>query len=325
MTDILVTGATGFIGSHTVRCLNQRGARPRVLIRPTSKRDNLSNLDVEIFEGDLIEPGDCHRALDGVEQLVHIAGFVSSKPAHKGRLMADNAVATHTMMAAALQQGIERVIYLGSVTALGASKKPELFDPATTAYDLGGKGVPYFESKRLAEQAVRKFVDQGLPVIGVYPSYCLGPGDIYLSSATLVTEFLKGNIPFVTRAGMGFVDVRDAAEALVLAMEKGQVGERYFISGHNLTYGAFFQALAEVSGRRPPRLVMPRSLLWLLCAVGEKVTDGAVLSRAFYMAMARYYWYDNTKAERELGWTYRPLAETLRDSVHWLKAAGFVE
>jgi len=323
MTTTLVTGATGFIGSHLVRSLNRRGIRPRVLVRATSNRSNLDDLEAEIIQGDLLDPSSLRRALDGCQQVYHVAGYVSSRPGDRRRLFDSNTQGTISIMDAAHEVGVSRITYLGSVTALGASEEPRIFEE-TMPYNLGNAGSAYFESKRAAELAVKDRIEAGLPVVSVYPAYCLGPGDIYLSSSLMVTEFVKGRLPFVTKAGMGFLDGRDAAEALVLAMEKGRVGERYFTSGHNLTYQQFFSLLGEVSGRRPPRLVLPKPILYALCAIGEPLTDGEIFSRTFYIAMARYHWYDNSKAQEELGWSFRPLEETLRDSIAWLEKAGYL-
>jgi dihydroflavonol-4-reductase len=121
---------------------------------------------------------------------------------------------------------------------------------------------------------------------------------------------------------MGFVDVRDVAEAMVVGLEKGEIGQKYFLGGHNLTFRQFYEVLGQVGGKPVPKTVIPHWLLYILCVIGEPLTDGAVLSRSFYGLMTRYWWYDNSKAERDLGWTFRPLEETVRDSINWLKQEG---
>jgi len=320
---VLVTGATGFVGSNVVRRLNQRGVRPRVLVRPTSNRANLADLDVEIVEGDLLDPPSLVRALDGCDRLFHIAGYVSPRPSQRERLFRSNVQATVNVMDAAREVGIPRIVYLGSTTAIGASDGPHPIDE-NAPYNLGGTGAGYFEAKRAAELAVRERVEDGLPVVGVYPGYCLGPGDIYLSSSNIIVAFARGQLFFTTQGGMAFVDVRDAAEAVVLGMERGRVGERYFAGGHNLTYRQFFELLAQVMRRRPPRLTIPNPVLRFLCVVGEPLTDGEVFSRLFYHVFSRYHWYDSGKAQRELGWAFRPLEETLRDAVAWLRQTGYI-
>ncbi|RLC60186.1 MAG: NAD-dependent dehydratase, partial [Chloroflexota bacterium] len=246
----LVTGATGFIGSHVVRRLNKRGIRPRVLVRPTSNRVNLADLEIEIVEGDLLDPPSLIRALDGCEQLYHVAGYVSPRPSDRQRLFDSNVRGTINIMDAARETGVSRITYLGSTTGIGASEGPHPIDE-NAPYNLGGTGAAYFESKREAELAMRERIEAGLPVVSIYPGYCLGPGDVYLSSSLIVTAFCKGQIFFAPTGGMAFLDVRDAAEAIVLGMEKGRVGERYFAGGHNLTYREFFERLAEMIGRKP--------------------------------------------------------------------------
>jgi len=321
--QVLVTGATGFLGSNVVKQLNKRGIFPRMLVRPKSNRQNLADLQGEIVEGDLLDPASVKRALKGCEQLYHIAGFVSPRPSQRQRLYDSNVQATEILLDAAAEAGIPRIVYLGSTTAIGMSNGPHPIRE-DAPYNLGGTGIGYFEAKRAAELAVRKRVEQGLPVISVYPGYCLGPGDVYLSSSRIITAFCKGQLFFAPQGGMSFVDVRDAAEAVVLGMERGRIGERYFAGGHNLTYRQFFKILAKVSGRRPPRIVMPNWVLYILCVLGEPLTDGDIFSRLFYVVMANYHWYDSSKAQQELGWTVRPIEETLRDALDWLQRTGYL-
>lgn len=323
MPTVLVTGVTGFVGSHVARRLNQCGITPRILVRPTSNRSNLADLQVEVVEGDLGDPASLRAALYGVEQLYHVAGYVSPRPSERARMMISNATGAANLFDAAIVAGVSRIVYLGSVTALGASNTPRIWregDP----YNLGGMGIGYFDSKRAGQKVVDERIRLGAPVVSVYPAYCLGPGDIYLSSSKLVTTFVQGKLPFYTEAGMGFLDVRDVAEAMVLAMERGRIGGRYFLSGHNLTYRQFFDTLATMAGMKPPRFKMPLPVLRLLCSVAEPLTDGATLSRSLYMALALYYWYDNSLAEKELSWTYRSVEDMLRDSLAWLRQAGHI-
>jgi len=321
--QVLVTCATGFLGSNVVKRLNERGIFPRMLVRPTSNRQNLANLQGEIVEGDLLDYASVKRALKGCEQLYHVAGFVSPRPSQRQRLYDSNVRATEVLLDAAAELGIPRIVYLGSTTAIGMSNGPYPIRE-DAPYNLGGTGIGYFEAKRAAELAVRKRIEAGMPIVSVYPGYCLGPGDVYLSSSRIITAFCKGQLFFAPQGGISFVDVRDAAEAVVLGMEKGRIGERYFAGGHNLTYREFFRILAKVSGRRPPRIVMPNWLLYVLCVLGEPLTDGDIFSRLFYMVMANYHWYDSSKAQQELGWTVRPIEETLRDALNWLQRAGYL-
>ncbi len=320
-TTILVTGAKGFIGSHVVRSLNKRKIRPRVFVRPGGNRANLEGADIDVFEGDLTDRSAVQQALEDITKVIHVAGYVSPRPSKRQALMESNLTGTTILFDAAQEAGVERIVHLGSVTGLGSSQKPETWQEGTP-YNLARSGAGYFQSKHAAEQAVEERVKAGLPVVGLYPTYCLGPNDVYLSSSRFVTEFLKGNIPFVTEGGMGFVDVRDVAEAMVAGLDKGEIGQKYFLGGHNLTFRQFFEVLSKVSGKPVPKMVMPHWLLRVFCMMGETLNDGAIFSRSFYGLMTLYWWYDNGKAERDLGWTFRPLEETLRDSISWLKKEG---
>jgi dihydroflavonol-4-reductase len=297
-----VTGAAGFIGSNVVKRLNERGLRPRVLVRPTSNRANLAQLDADIVEGDLLDSAGLRRALDGCEQLYHIAGHVSTRPSHRKRLFRDNLTATISVMDAAREVGVPRIVYLGSTTALGASDGPHPVDE-NVSYNLQGTKCGYFDAKRAAELAVRERVEAGLPVVSVYPGYCLGPGDLYLTSMIAIVAFVKGQLLFTTRGGMSYLDVRDAAEALVLGMERGRVGERYFAGGHNITCIQFFNLLAKETNRRPPPIVFSNPVLHVLCVIGDPLSDGSIFSRLLYHIQSRYHWYDSSK--RSVNWVGR--------------------
>lgn len=324
MKNVLVTGGPGFIGSHTIRALNARGIIPRVLIRHSSNLTNLQSVAAEFVYGDLTDIGSLYPALDGCDTLIHAAGFVSSRLSHRHRLMRDNAVATANILDAAAAVGVPHITVVSSVTGCGASKDPVIWEESM-GYDLDEVPVPYFAAKRAAELILKERLEQGMPIVTVYPSYCLGWGDVYLSSVRLIVEFLKGNVPFVTDGGMGFLDVQDVAEALMLATEKGQSGIPYYLSGHMMTYAAFFNLLAALTQTAPPKHRLPRGVLKTLCKLGEPLNDGAVISNSLYMCLSRYWWFDQTCTMEELGWSYRPLEVTLRDTVSWLAANHHID
>ena len=145
--NVVVTGAAGFVGSHVVRRLNERGIRPRIILRPTSNRTNLIGVEAEVVEGDLLDPSTLRRALEGCEQLYHLAGFVSPRPSQRDRLFRDNVQATVHVMDIAREMGVPRVVYLGSTTAIGASNGAHPI-AEDAPYNLDGTGVGYFEAKR---------------------------------------------------------------------------------------------------------------------------------------------------------------------------------
>lgn len=204
----------------------------------------------------------------------------------------------------------------GVFALCGGSKQPLDED---APYTLDHLEVPYFRAKREAELMTRREIEAGLPVIVAYPGYCLGPNDIYFSSMTVLDAFLRGQLVAYVEGGMSFLDVRDAALGLELAMQKGRIGRRYLLTGDNLTWGELFTRLARLTGRPAPRLRLPKPLASLAGRLLEAVWPEAPLDPARVEVMGNYYWYDAGRARRELGFATRPLDETLTDAIAWLR------
>ena len=320
----LVTGASGFIGSHLADRLlaapaTERG-EVRALVRRGGDRRNLAPLiarGLVVAEGDLLDEASLDRALDGVQRVHHVAGLVSTRRRDLQKLDDVNFVATQHLWRACRRARVERICYLGSIFALAGGRAAPVGEDAP--YTLGDVPVPYFKSKRKAELYTRDEAARGLPVVFAYPGYCLGPNDLYFSSMTVVDAFLRGQMVAFLDGGMSFLDVRDAAAGLDLAMRKGQLGRRYLITDHNLRWSDFFARLARLTGKRPPRVRVPKALAAAVGGALETVWPGAPLDRARAHVMGNYYWYDSTRARTELGWTGRDLDDTLRDALAWLR------
>jgi dihydroflavonol-4-reductase len=319
----LVTGATGFIGSHLAERLLDAGEPVSALVRPGGDRRNVAPLcrkGLTLVEGDLLDEASLDRALDGITHVHHIAGLVSTRKRDQQKLDDLNYTATLNLWRACRRAEVGRICYLGSIFALAGGSRRPLDEDAP--YTLESLPVPYFRAKRRAELATRDEAERGLPIVFAYPGYCLGPNDIYFSSMTVVDAFIRGELPAYIEGGMNFLDVRDAAAGLDLAMKRGKVGRRYLITDHNLTWGELFAELAEITGRRPPRLRVPKPLAALMGRALETVWPNAPLDRARVEVMGNHYWYDSTRARTELGWQGRSLATTLFDGVAWLKKFG---
>lgn len=316
----LVTGATGFIGSHLAERLAARGDDVRALVRPGGDRRNVQHPGLKLVEGDLLDEKSLDRALDGVTHVHHVAGLVSTRRRDNQKIDDLNYTSTMNLWRACRRAQVERICYLGSIFALAGGSHQPLDEDAP--YTLDDIPVPYFKAKRRAELATREEAERGLPVVFAYPGFCLGPNDIYFSSMTIVRSFLRGELYAYIEGGMNFLDVRDAASGLDLAMTKGQIGRRYLIADHNLTWGELFGRLATLTGKKPPRMKVPKRLASVMGTALEAVWPNAPLDRARVEVMGNYYWYDSTRARRELGWSGRDIDQTLRDSVEWVKKAG---
>jgi len=324
---ILVTGATGFLGSAVARAFVAAGYPVRVTLRDGSPRGNLADLEAETAVADLGDPGSMRAALEGCGGLVHVAAdyrlFVPD-PAPMYRV---NVEGTRELMKAAQEAGVRRVVYTSSVAVLGHRDDGAPADETTpsTHADMIGH---YKRSKFLAEAAVRHLVnEQGLPAVTVNPSAPVGPRDIKPTpTGRMVLDAARGRMPAYIDTGMNIVHVDDAAAGHLAAYERGRVGERYVLGGDNLALSDILAQIAHLMGRRAPRLRLePGPLVPLAwCAEAWALITG---TRPFFtrdqLAMARYpMYYSSRKAERELGYAHRPAGQAFADAITWFAGHG---
>ena len=204
MARVLVTGATGLVGSHITRALVERGDEVRVTVRERSRRDNLAGLDVEAVACDVLDPRQVRRALRGVELLFHVAGLTSLR-ASADVLFRVNVNGTRTVMAEALRAGVERVVHTSSIAAIGPAERHRTADE-TQLFRAGRFGLPYINSKHEAEGEAMRAAAAGLPVVIVNPCHVFGAGDLYRSSTEVVRRFLRRGIPAYVDGAINIVD-----------------------------------------------------------------------------------------------------------------------
>ncbi len=320
----LVTGSTGFIGSHLVRRLLDADERVRVLVRNPAKLADVG-LDadadnLQVVSGDLLNPETFPAALDGISHVHHIAGVISLHRRDRQKMFDMNVATTRNLFEAAAAAPVERIVYLASIFALAGGD----WTPATeeSPWRLDGFPVPYVQAKREAELYARDCVERGLPIVFVYPTFCYGPGDVYESSSELVLGFLRGKVRAYVNGGHNAMDVRDAAAGLIRGMDAGKVGERYLIGGENATFEQLFARLSQITGRRAPRVKLPAGVARVAGKLAEGVRKDPLLTEQLALMSARHWYYDDGKARSELGHTSRPLDETLRDTIDWFAERG---
>jgi dihydroflavonol-4-reductase len=327
---ILITGATGFVGSAVLRRLLAAGHRVRALARPGGDRRNLEGLAVEIAEGDLLEPTTLKPALAGCRALFHVAADYRLWAPDPGPMFRANVDGTRMLMLAARDAGVERIVYTSSVAALGVLPGDAAGDEETpvTFADMVGA---YKQSKFLAEGEVRKLVaDERLPVVIVNPSTPVGPRDIKPTpTGRLIVEAATGRMPAFVDTGLNIVHVDDVAEGHLLAFDKGKVGERYVLGGENMPLKAILAAVAGAVGRRAPRLKVPHGLILPIAYAAEAWTrmtgGGQPFATVDGVRMARKKMYfSHAKAARELGYSPRPAVQALADAVRWFKDNGYL-
>jgi len=326
---VLVTGATGFIGANVVRALLDKGYVVRGLARPESDCRSLEGLEIELARGDVRDSGSVKKALQGCSIAFHVAALYSFWVRPRSLVYEVNVEGTRNVLQAALETGVERVVYTSSVAALGLREDGRPVDE-TTPVDPRGIKSDYKRSKYLAQQVALEYAAEGLPVVIVNPSFPVGPYDAKPTpTGQVILDFLNRKMPAYLDTGMNVVAVEDVALGHVLAAEKGRDGEGYILGGENLTMQALLGILAELTGLPAPSLCLPYhpilGLAYLnaaFCALSGRVPR--MTPETVSMSRHRMF-YDPGKAVRELGLSQTPAREALRRAVDWFREAGHVK
>lgn len=323
----LVTGSTGFLGSHLVEGLTQAGHQVRALFRNTSRLDALQGLDYQAAIGDLLDPASLQAALAGVEWVFHPAAVADYWKKGQDVLYRVNVEGTRNVLDAALQAGVKRVVFTSSAGALGlgcACQDPQTRIDESYLFDLPPKHFPYGHSKHLAQGIVAEYVAQGLDVVTVNPVIILGPRDLNFISGSLIKEVYRRRVPFIPPGGNAYVDVTDVVSGQIAAAERGRAGERYILGAVNLRHQEAMWTVAEVVGVRLRRPRLPRWALRPLAGAvdafnavwpGTPPVDGNQIRLS-----GCYLYFDWNKAERELGWrACVSFAQMVRRTFEWYK------
>lgn len=316
MPKTLVTGATGFIGSHVARALAVRGDDLRLTVRDDPPAEILDGLEYEPAKCDLLDRRAVRRAVTGVTRVFHCAGLVSLRRRDEQRVFDVNVVGTRTLLEECLRAGVERVVFTSSVAAIGPAPAGGTADE-NQVFTAGHLGIPYVNSKHEAEVEALRLAAHGLPLVCVNPTFVYGAGDLHGGSTSLVRRFLLGRIPVYTDGGLNVVDVGDVARGHLLADEKGEPGERYILGNRNYTWDRLFADLARVSGVEPPPLKLPPQLALTLADMLERGPGRPPVSAVEVRSASQWWTYKSTKAKRELGWTTSPHEDTIEATVQW--------
>ena len=326
----LVTGATGFLGRHLIALLRQRGEDVVALCRKPDPA--IAALGVEVRQGDVLDAASVLAAARGCERAYHAAGKVSRDAGDAEAMFAVHVEGTKIALDAMAEAGVRRVVYASTSGTVAISSDPDDVrdEQASTPTELIARW-PYYRSKLYAERVALEKCRDGFEVVSVNPSLLLGPGDVHGSSTEDVEKFLERKIPFTPGGGIAFVDARDAALAMVLAMERGRSGERYLVNAANMSLATFFGRLERMTSVKAPPLRLPRTSATLAGVSADLLGRAAKLVGAvapvdrISAEMSQFYWYCSaSKAERELGFASRDPNETLADTVDDLRARGVV-
>lgn len=323
-----VTGATGFLGSHVARQLLTGGAEVRLLVRPTSRTDNIDDLTAGRVIGDLRDPVSLKKGMAGCEFVFHVAADYRLWAKTGQELYDSNVEGTRNILQAARDTGVRRVIYTSSVATMGFGNNGRLTDESTPV-SFDNMIGDYKRSKFLAERLVIEAGQAGQNVVIVNPTTPIGERDIKPTpTGRIVVDFLRRKFPAYVDTGLNLVDAVDCADGHLLAMEKAVPGERYILGGENLTLKQILDKLAHITGLPSPRVKLPYAMAYATGVVDTLVT-GKIRKREPRVTLdsvrmgRKKMFVTSAKAQRELGWDPRPVDDALRRAVEWFQAHDY--
>jgi len=325
----LVTGATGFIGSTLVRELLKDGVEVRVLVRENSDTRNIDGLDVEKAYGDIRDSESMKSALKGCETFYQTAALYAFWMPDSKVFYDVNVEGTKTALNAALEQGLEKVVYTSTIAAIGFHGADS---PANeeAEFNLWETGDHYCRSKYLGEVEALKVCKKGLPLVIVNPAGPIGVRDIKPTpTGKMIIDVLNKKMPGYIDGGLNFVDVEDVARGHILAAQKGRIGERYILGNANLSVGDYFKLIREVSGVELPKLRIPYPVAIALGYGYQFVSNIAKRPPSLTAPMVRmgskYAYFDVSKAVNELGFPQTPIKGAVEKAVNWFRENGYVK
>ncbi len=326
---VLVTGGTGFVGSHTAAAIAGAGHDVRLLVRrPDQVPASLDPLGLEVSDvvvGDVLDERAVSRAVEGCAAVVHAAAVYSLDPRRAQDMRRTNAHATELVLGHAVERGLDPVVHVSTTVALTryGGSGPDL--------PLGDIELPYAQSKIASEKVARRLQEAGAPVVTIYPGAVYGPHDPYRGDQSETLRWvLLGRFPLWPQGGMHVVDVRDTAAVIQAVLRPGRGPRRYVVAGHHMEGDMLFATLAATTGRRLPHLLVPGAVLSpttrLIGAVQRRLPDRwrYPADREGVEIMRRNTRLDDSAARKELGVEPTSFTQTITDMVRWLVESGRV-
>ena len=325
--DILVTGATGFVGANLVRALRADGSRVRVLVRPTSSMTALADCRMDVLRGDVLDASSLRHAVAGCRLVFQVAGDYRLWCRDSRELYQTNVDGTRHVLEACARAGTERVVYTSSVGTLGL---PSDGGPGreTTPVTVRNMVGPYKRSKFLAERVAEDYAARGLPIVIVNPSNPIGPWEIKPTpTGQMIVDFLNRRIPAYVDTGLNLIDVRDVARGHLAAAERGRVGQKYILGNRNMTLKEILDTLAGMTGLPAPSVRLPHAIPLAVAAAATafaRLTGRPPRVSLESVRMSRHrMFFDAGKAVRELSLPQTPVEEALRRAVDWFRQFGY--
>lgn len=326
---VLVTGATGFVGSWLVRGLLDQGLDVRILRRQSSPPSTLFDESrVEVSYGDITDFQSVARAAQGCHTLFHLAGLVGYSRAQRPMMELVNVEGTINAVNAAVKNRVHRFVHMSSVVAVGASFDGTHPLNEDSPYNLSHLNLGYFETKRKAETIVLDAVSNGsLDAVVLNPSTIYGPGDALKGSRGAQLKVAQHKMPFYTSGGVSIIHVEEVVAATLSAWQRGRSGQRYILSGDNILIKDLFQMIARTAGVSAPSVRLPNKIVHLVGSIGDALENlgkkGPLNSETAWTS-TMFHWYRSDRARRELGLVTRPALSSIEESVLWMRENGLI-
>jgi dihydroflavonol-4-reductase len=327
---VFITGATGFVGSHVARALAAQGADLRLLVRSTSRLDNIADLRAETVTGDLRDPESLKKAMAGCEFVFHVAADYRLWVRDPEQMYRSNVEGTRAIIRAAQESGVRRVVYTSSVATMGFTREGHIAteDSPVSIKEMVGH---YKRSKFMAEQIALEAGNNGASVVVVNPTTPIGEHDIKPTpTGRIVVDFLNRKFPAYVDTGLNLADVKEVARGHLSAMENARPGQRYILGGENLMLKQILDKLAALTGLSAPSMKVPH-VVAMGFAVFDQFVTGTLRGKepratidAVKMGRKKMF-ASSAKAERELGYKVLPVDNALRRAVDWFQSNGYVE
>lgn len=330
MSQALVTGATGFVGSWVTRTLVEAGHDVRVMHRASSRLDAIADLNVEHVVGDITDTDVLNQAVQGIDWVFHVAAISAYWRTDKDAIYRVNVDATRDLLLASERAGVKRFVFTSSAAAIGYSDDDHAVDESHP-FNIDPSLSPYAHSKYLAEAEVYKALNRGLDCVILNPSVIIGPADLNLISGSLVIEMAMGRVPFLPiSGGLTLIDVRDVAQSHLRAAEVGRTGERYLLGTVSLSNQALFKIIAAAVGVKTPRIPAPAPLVLALARVADvakmlNIPLPADVEGNQLRLSTHHIYYDCTKSWRELHMPEIDIKQSVTDSYEWYEVNGYLK
>ncbi|OFZ18050.1 MAG: dihydroflavonol 4-reductase [Bdellovibrionales bacterium RBG_16_40_8] len=325
---ILITGATGFVGTWLTKKLLDRGHDIRVLSTRGTAEFPFNSASIEIAHGNVCDYESMTRACKDIHSVFHLAGIVGYSRLMRPQMEQTNVVGTKNVVEACLTSRCKRLVHISSVTAIGASFDKNIILNEDSEFNLHHLNLGYFETKYSSEQLVKSAVREGkIDAVILNPATIYGPGDAKKGSRSIQLKVARGKFPFYTSGGVNVIHIDDVVDAIYRAWEVGRSGERYILAGENILIQKLFSLIAEQAGARAPYIYLPNFAVLSLGKIGDFLESigqkGPINSENAWTSIL-YHWFDNSKAKKELGLNPRSAHDAIADSIRWIKENGLI-